>query len=353
MKHRSRAEKTGLPPGSLVHVGERQVDEIALSLIDYNPERINTRELATVAEASACLRSDSLSWLNIVGLHNTRLLEEIGATFGIHPLVLEDILNTDQRPKVEVFDDFLFVVVKMMRPPSEGSDEIDVEQVSMIVSERFLITFQERPGDVFDSVRERLNAGKGRLRTAGADYLAHTLLDGIVDHYFLVLDHLAGQMDSIEETVLEQKDPQVSHRIHRLKHDLILVRKAVWPLRDMIGILLRDEPPPIKEDTLPFLRDLYEHTVHVVDTLDTYREMVSGLLEIHFSLVNYRMSEVMKVLTVIATIFIPLTFVAGIYGMNFAHMPELEWQWAYPAVLAVMLGIAGGLLAYFRVKRWI
>lgn len=353
MKHQSRSRKTGLPPGSLVHVGKRQVDEAVVSLIEYNPEAITARHLDSAGDTAGCAESPSITWLDIVGLHDTQLLEELGKEFGIHPLVLEDILNTDQRPKAEVFDEYLFVVIKMMRPPAAGSDEIDIEQVSMIVGERFLITFQEKPGDVFNSVRDRLNAGKGRLRKTGADYLAHTLLDSIVDHTFLVLDYLAGRMEVIEESVLAQADSLALHHIYGLKHDLIMIRKAVWPLRDMVGTLIRDEPSLIKPETLPFLRDLYDHSIHAVDSLESYREMASALLEVHLSFVNNRMSEVMKVLTIIATIFIPLTFVAGVYGMNFMYMPELNWKWAYPTVLLVMLGIAGGLLAYFRAKRWI
>ncbi len=354
MKRRTRARKAGLPPGSLVHIGERQVDGARLSSIDYSPDRFVTRTIADLGELDACLGTDTVSWIDLVGLHDIPLIEGIGKTFGIHALVLEDILNTDQRPKVEVFDEYVFLVAKMIRPgEGDRAGSIEIEQVSFILGKSFLITFQERPGDVFGSVRERLKAGKGRLRRSGPDYLGYALLDGIVDNYFVVLDHLSTKMDSIESAVLDQSDSLVNHRIHRLKHDLLMLRKATWPLREIVSALIRDEPPQVAAESRPYLHDLYDHTAHVADTLDTYREMLSGLLEVHFSLVNTRMGEVMKVLTIIATIFIPLTFVAGVYGMNFEHMPELAWKWAYPAILAIMFSIAASLLVFFRLKHWI
>ncbi len=353
MTHHSRAEKAGLPPGSLVHLGERRVDRVSLTLVDYTAERISTRFLDSPGEAAACLTGDSVSWLAVTGLHDVPVLEELGKVFGIHPLVLEDILNTDQRPKVECFDDYLFLVARIPHAPADDSERIELEQVSIIVGAGFLITFQERPGDVFTSVRDRLQNGRVRLRNSGPDYLAHSLLDAIVDRYFLVLDLLAVRMDRIEEMVLDQSDRAVSHRIHRLRHKLIEIRNAVRPLRDMAGSLVRDEPFPFQPGTLPFLRDLHDHSLHVFDSLETHREVLSALLDLHFSVVNSRMSEVMKVLTIIATIFIPLTLVAGIYGMNFQFMPELGWRWGYPAVLAFMLAVAGGLLLYFRSRKWI
>lgn len=324
-----------------------------MTLVEYGPGALEIRPLGTPAEAAAARETSLVSWVDIIGLHDAALLEEIGRGFGIHPLVLEDIANTDQRPKLDFGEDQFFLVAKMLRLGKDGAMEVDVEQVSFVVGPKFLLTFQEKEGDVFEPVRERIRQNKGRLRKCGPDYLAYALLDLIVDNYFVVLEQLADEIDALEAEVLGVTEQSVTKRIHQLKHTLLLIRKATWPLREMITSLLREESPLVASTTDPFLRDLYDHTIHIMDTIETYRDMLSGLLEVHFSNINNRMADVMKVLTIIATIFIPLTFVAGVYGMNFEHMPELGWKWSYPVVLLLMAGMAVGMLVYFRVKKWL
>jgi len=353
MKHRNRARKAGLPPGTVVHIGDRKIDHAQMVLIQYDAETLTTGTLKNAAEAVQDRESSSTSWIDVVGLHDTELLADIGRGLGLHSLVMEDIANTDQRPKLEVTTSHIFMVAKMLRVPENGKEGIDVEQVSFVIGPRYLLTFQEKPGDVFEPVRERLRQNKGRIRKAGPDYLAYALLDMVVDNYFVVLERLGDEIDELEGRVMGPPDPSISQRIHRMKRTLLFMRKSTWPLREMITALLREESDLVSSETQPFLRDLYDHTIHVIDTIETHRDMLSGLLEVHLANLNNRMSEVMKVLTIIATIFIPLTFVAGVYGMNFEYMPELGWKWSYPIVLFVMFAIGGGLLAYFRVRKWI
>jgi len=353
MKHRHRARKTGLPPGTLVHIGDRMVEHANLSLIDYTPDSLVIKPLSSAAEAVAVKDTPSVSWINITGLHDTALLEEIGRGFEIHPLVLEDIGNTDQRPKLDLGERHLFIVAKMLKVIPGEVLTLDSEQVSFIVGPDYLLTFQEKEGDLFDPVRERIRQSQGRLRKTGPDYLAYALLDLMVDNYFVVLEALAEEIDAIEDQILGRPDAKTSQRIHHMKRTLLLMRKSTWPLREMITSLLRDESTLVKPGTHLFLRDLYDHTIHIFDTIETYRDMLSGLLEVQLSNINNRMSEVIKVLTIIATIFIPLTFVAGVYGMNFEYMPELAWAWGYPTVLLLMFGIGGGMLLWFRIKKWI
>lgn len=353
MKQRHRGGKTGLAPGTLIHIGERKVDQARIALIDYTPDSLKASSLGTASEAAAFRDSPSVTWINITGLHDTALLEEIRRGFEIHPLMMEDIANTDQRPKLDLAEHQLFIVAKLLRVKKSPELDMEIEQISFVVGPHYLLTFQENETDPFEPVRERIRQNKGRLRKSGPDYLAYALLDVIVDNYFVVLESLADEIDALEEQVLDRADANITQRIHRLKRTLLLMRKATWPLREMITSLLREESSLVKPETEVFLRDLYDHTIHILDAIEAHRDMLSGLLEVHFSNINNRMSEVMKVLTIIATIFIPLTFVAGIYGMNFEHMPELAWRWSYPVVLLMMAGVGAGMLVYFRVKKWL
>jgi magnesium transporter len=267
--------------------------------------------------------------------------------------VMEDIMNTEQRPKIEDFDDYIFVVLKMLYYDND-EEEIKAEQISIIVRSNFVLSFQEREGDIFNPLRDRIRNAKGRVRKMGPDYLAYCLLDAIVDNYFVVLEKLGEQIEGMEEELVTNPTPVTLQRIHNLKREMIFLRKSVWPLREVVSRLERGESPLIKESTGIYLRDVYDHTIQVIDTIETYRDMLSGMLDIYLSSISNRMNQVMKVLTIIATIFIPLTFVAGIYGMNFEYMPELKWHWFYPkAFWLVMIGIAGVMLVYFRRKRWL
>jgi magnesium transporter len=349
---RKRSKKTGLPPGSMVHVGEKKVEQVKLSVIDYDQDNIKKRDLKNVEEAFPFKDTPTVSWLNLTGLHDIEILEKIGTRYNIHPLILEDILNTDQRPKVEITDNYIFIVLKMLSYDPE-KHEINAEQVSLIMGENYVITFQEREGDVFNPLRERIENGKGRIRKSGPDYLTYAIIDIIIDNYFLVLELIGEQIEYLEGNVLENPDHILVQRIQRMKRELIFLRKSTWPLREVISGITRDETSLITEATHPYLRDLYDHTVQVIDTVETFRDMVSGILDIYLSSVSNRMNEVMKVLTIIATIFIPLTFLAGIYGMNFEYMPELKWHWSYPVLWLVMIGIFIGMLFYFRRKKWI
>lgn len=348
IKRRSR--KAGLPPGSLVHVGEKKAEEVTISIIDYDEKHFEEKLVENVDECFPFKDTSTVSWINIVGLHEVSIIDRIGKHFGLHPLILEDILNTEQRPKVEDFEDYIFVVTKMLYT---RDGEIDSEQISIILGPNYVLTFQEREGDVFDAVRKHIKESKGKIRRIGSDYLAYALIDAIVDNYFLVLEKMGETIEGLEEELLEEPTTQTLNTIHNLKRELIFLRKAVWPLREVINTVYKGESKLISDTTQIYLRDVYDHTIQVVDTIETFRDMVSGMLDVYLSSVSNRMNEVMKVLTIIATIFIPLTFIAGVYGMNFQYMPELEWMWAYPAVWAVMLAIGIAMFTYFLKKGWL
>jgi magnesium transporter len=349
---KKRSKKAGLPPGTLVHIGEQKAEEVRITVIDYDEARFQEKEIKTVEECFLFKDKPTVTWINVDAIHQVEVLELLGECFGLHPLVLEDILNTDQRPKLEDFSDYIFVVLKTFSY-NDQSDELEPEQISLILGPSFVLSFQERAGDVFDPIRERIRNGKGRIRRMGADYLSYCLLDSIVDHYFVVLEQVGEEVEFLEEELVTNPTPETLQTIHNLKRDMIFLRKSVWPLREVIGALERGELSLIRESTGIYLRDVYDHTIQVVDTIETFRDMISGMLDIYLSSVSNRMNEVMKVLTIIATIFIPLTLIAGIYGMNFQYMPELGWRWGYPVVWLVMLVIGVLMLVYFRRKKWL
>lgn len=345
-------KKVGSSPGTLVHVGERRIDKVRLSVMHYTADSLIERNLEGVEEGLDLARTGAATWINIDGTHDVSLMENIGRRQGIHPLTLEDVLNTTLRPKSEVFDDYLFVVLKMLRwNPDEKS--IASEQISLILGENILISFQEAAGDVFEPVRDRIRKGKGRIRSAGSDYLAYALIDAIVDHYFVILDHVGQRLERLEEGIDDHPDAGLLDEIHAVRRELIYLRKQVWPLRDIISLLLKAESPFFSDATRLFIRDVYDHTIQTIDTIESFRDILSGLQDLYLSIISNRMNEVMKVLTVIATTFIPVTFIAGIYGMNFTHMPELGWRWGYPLFWIVIVAIVTGMLIYFRRKRWL
>jgi magnesium transporter len=296
--------------------------------------------------------TSTVTWINIDGLANTDVIEKIGRYFSIHPLILEDLLNTSQRPKMEDLEDYLYLNLKMLMLPG-AIGEIKVEHVSFIIGKNYLISFQESIGDVFDPVRERIRKDGGRVRKNGPDYLAYALIDNIVDNYFLVMEKIEEWVEALEEELVVNATQETLPKINRLKKDMLFLRKSVWPLREMILTLERSDSPLIRDDTRIYLRDVYDHAIQVIDTLETFRDMVSGMIDIYLSSLSYKMNEIMKVLTLIATIFIPLTFVAGVYGMNFRYMPELYWEYGYYAVWGIMIAIVAIMLAYFRDRQWI
>lgn len=345
-------KKAGLPPGSLVFTGKQHTEEVIIDIIDYGPDSFNELKFENIEECFPYRDAAGVTWIDIKGVHDSGLISKLGEYFEIHPLVLEDILNTNQRPKIEVFDNYLFIVLKMLSY-NEEENIIDSEQVSMIIGSGYVISLQEKEEDVLDPLRERLRKGKGRIRKAGADYLAYAILDVIADNYFLLLEKLGEQMEDFEDRLLNGPDQETLKQLYILKRETVLLRKSVWPMREVVTQLERADSPLIMKETVPFLRDLYDHTIRIIETVETHREMTAGLIELYLSSNSNKMNEVMKVLTIIATIFIPLTFIAGIYGMNFANMPELEWPWAYFAVLLIMLAIGSGMILYFRRKKWL
>jgi magnesium transporter len=349
---RRQSKKAGLPPGTLVFTGERKLETARITIIDYDENTFQERQVDRVEECFPFKTTPTVTWINIDGLHEVKIIEEIGAHFGLHPLTLEDILHTGQRPKFEDLDGYLFVVLMMLRYDNE-SQTVLAEQVSLVLGSNFVVSFQENIGDVFEQIRDRIRNSKGRIRKLGADYLMYTLLDAVVDNYFGILEKLGEKIESLEEELVDDPSDRTLHQIHRLKREMVFLRKSVWPLRELISGLERSESTLIEESTGVYLRDVYDHTIQVIDTVESFRDMVSGMLDIYLSSISNRMNAVMKVLTIIATIFIPLTFVAGIYGMNFENMPELKWRYGYAAVWLVMLVVAGLMVLFFKRKKWL
>lgn len=349
---KKRSKKAGLPPGTPVYVGERKDEKVKISILDYDQEHLEEKELEQVEECFSLKDTPTVTWINIDGIHQVDIIEKIGRHFGLHPLIQEDIANTEQRPKIEDFGSYIYIVLKMIYH-DESDGEIKIEQVSLILGENVVISFQERKGDIFNHVRERIRRGKGRIRKMKADYLAYSLLDAVVDSYFFMLEKSGEQIEELEEKVVSESRPQNLQEIHRLKRTMIFLRRSVWPLREVINILERGESSLIQEATRIYLRDVYDHTIQVIDSVETFRDMLSGMHDTYLSSISNRMNEIMKVLTIIATIFIPLTFIAGIYGMNFKFMPELEWNWGYFAVWIVMVAVAVLMVVFFRRKKWL
>jgi magnesium transporter len=349
---RKRRKKAGLPPGTLIFEGEHKVEKVRITMFDYDTLHFQEREVEKIEDCFPFRDEPTVTWINIDGLHDVELVEKIGTHFGIHPLVLEDIVGVGQRPKMEDFEDYIFFIVRMLSY-AEAKGEIESEQVSLILGKNFVISFQEREGDVFEPVRERIRSQKARIIKHGSDYLAYALLDVVIDNYFSILERVGDRVETMDDEIVDNPVPETLAEIRRLKREMIHLRKSVWPLREVVSTLERTETDLIADSTGIYLRDVYDHTIQVIDTIESLRDMISGILDIYISSVSNRMNEVMKVLTIIATIFIPLTFIAGIYGMNFEYMPELKIPWSYPAVWVVMVVIGIVMLAYFRRKRWL
>jgi len=345
-----RSRKTGLPPGTLVHIGERKSEKVTVTVFRYSGADCEELQQEQVDGLSQPV-DETVIWINVGGVHQVEMVEALGKQFSLHPLMLEDVANTDQRPKLDDYENYLFLVIKMLSLTKRN--EIAVEQVSLVLGRNYVISFQENGTDVFQPVRERLRGGKGRLRQSGADYLLYALVDAIVDQYFAVLESLGEKIEALQQTVVDDPRPETLNDIHALKRQLLFLRRAVWPLRDVMNNLSRSTCPFLQEPTKVFFRDVYDHVVQIVDTIETLREMVSASLDIYLSSVSYRLNAVMRVLTVITTIFMPLSFIASIYGMNFEHMPELQSRWGYPLVLSVMTAVGVGMLLLFKKKRWL
>jgi magnesium transporter len=349
---KKRSQKAGLPPGTLVHVGEEKAEAVRITVIDYDEQSFQEKQATNIEECFEFKTTPTITWVNIDGIHNIEIIEKIGRHYELHPLLLEDIVTTWQRPKFEDFEKYLFIVLRMLSY-NEQKQAIESEQMSLVLGSNFVISFQETIGDIFDQIRDRIRTGKGRHRKMGADYLSYSLIDATVDNYFAILERLGEKLELMQEQLVSDPTPKLFERIHHLKKELVLLRRSVWPLRELISGLQRSETELISEPTRVYLRDVYDHAVQVIDTVEGFRDMVSGTLEIYLSSMNTRLNAIMKVLTVIATIFMPLSFIASLYGMNFKYMPEIQWRWGYPIVLVGMLVITVVMLLYFRKKRWL
>ena len=350
--HKNRSVKNGLPPGTLVHIGDKSDKSVQISVIGYGVAGVEESHFQQIDQYLETPCDSPVVWVNVEGVHDVELIRLLGEKHTFHPLVLEDIVNTVQRPKIEDYGDYLFIVLKMLHPTGEGN--FSSEQLSIILGPDYLFTFQEGiKGDAFDSVRNRIRSGKGKIRGMGVDYLAYALIDAIVDGYFGILEGFGERIVDVEEELAFTPDQKALHRINGMKKEIIYLRKTVWPLREAISFLERGDSPLLHDATRIYFRDVYDHTVQVIDTVETYRDLLSGMLDLYLSSISNRTNEVMKFLTVIGTIFMPLTFLVGVYGMNFKHFPELEWKNGYFVLWGLMVALALLMVAYFRKKRWL
>lgn len=351
--------KKGLAPGTLVYGGSVPTGPVRIRVIEYDIDHFNERDVETIEELADYATKDTVAWIDIDGVHDTGLISRLGTEFGIHPLTLEDIVSTKQRPKLEEYPSYVYVVLQMMHYDSETATLQD-EQVSLVFGHGFLISFQESiEGDVFEPVRKRLREHRGRLRSAGADFLAYSLIDIVVDHYMVILESIGEHIEQIEDEVTTNPHPEMMQEINQYRRRVVRLRRSMWPLRDVVSALQRSQLDFISSETDLFLRDVYDHTVRTVEIIESAREILASLTDLHVSALSFRMNEIMKVLAIIATFFLPLTFIAGLYGMNFDrnaspfNMPELEWYYGYPLVLGVMGLVAAGMFAFFRRRGWL
>ncbi len=349
---KKRGESKGLAPGQLVFIGEKKVEEIGVHLFDYDADKLTEQELSELAEAREAVDSKTVSWVNINGLHDTASIRAIGEALNLHPLLLEDVLNTGQRPKLELYDDVVFLVVKMLRFDKKKKLVV-AEQLSMVLGSTFVLTFQEQPGDVFESVRNRIRNNQGRIRMSGVDYLAFALLDAVVDNYIEIVERLGSHAEDVELEVLGDPNPQLLSKITRLKREMTYFRKQVRPAKEAIAQLSKLDVSIVRADTVPFMKELLDNTTQATDAIELYREMLSDALATYNTVVSNRMNDIMKLLTIFSAVFIPLTFLAGIYGTNFENLPELKYEYSYFIFWGVMIVVAAGMLYYFRRRRWL
>jgi len=346
-----RSKKTGLPPGTLVHVGEQFTEKVTVSVMGYDESGCVEQEVTDLDDLTGFLGKYAVTWIDVAGLHDADLIAKVGERFHLHPLVMEDILNTTQRPKAEDLDEYLFVVFRSLGFEEEFGD-IPTEQVSLVLGPNYVISFQERKNGLFDAIRARIKAGRGRIRKSGPDYLAYCLIDATVDNYFVVLEKLEEKIESLEEDLVTKPNPHTLNTIHNLKMNINGTRKGLWPLREVINRLLDCEPPLVQHSTLPYLRDVYDHTIHAIEIMEASRDIIADMLDIYLSSLSRRLNEIMKVLTVIGTIFMPLTFLTGWYGMNFKTMPELDWRYGYVMVICIAVSVVLTMAIFFKRKQW-
>ena len=351
---KKRSTKSGLPPGTLVHIGKNKIVPPSVTLLDYDANGVRESEVTATDLIDKIRLARGIKWVNLNGLGDSGMLEQIGACFDLHPLVLEDILNTEQRSKLEDYGNYLYLVLKTFCHENKGTEEkIESNQISLVLGKNFVLSFLETDSAQFGSVRERLHSGKGQIRKSGADFLMYCLIDAIVDGYFVILERLDEKTEILETELIARPQPSTLHSIYHLKREGVFLRKSLWPLREVISSLQRGDSPLFTRNTLLYLRDVYDHTIHIIESVESLRDLTAGMLDIYISSVSYRISTVMKVLTVITTIFMPLSLIAGIYGMNFQYLPGLGWDWGFFTVLGVMATISAGMLVLFRWKKWL
>lgn len=347
----NRSMKTGMAPGTLVHTGKRKTKNVSVSVIEFDENTIKHIDVDDPGDLAYFRDSDKTSWVNINGLHDTSLLGSIGTVFGLHPLVLEDMLDTQLRPKIEDYGEYIYIVIKQLYINESDGGIVD-DQQSIILGKGFVISASESKTKIFDPLRERLENG-GKIRKMKADFLAYSILDAVIDNYSEVLESLSDKIEIVEELLVSKPVPDTLNKINDIKKDTLFIHKNIWPLREVTNLLERMETHLIQGSTRLYMRDLYDHVIQSMDTTDIYREILSGLLDIYLSSLSYRMNEIMKVLTIISTIFIPLTFITGIYGMNFRYMPGIGWHWGFFAMIGLMVTVVAGMLAFFMRRKWL
>ncbi|KAJ52556.1 magnesium transporter [Clostridium tetanomorphum] len=348
---KSRKSKIGAAPGSLIHVGDHVDNDVKIELISYNEEKFNKAIYEDIEKCLSSCNSDSINWINIDGLNQVDVISHIGKRFNVHPLILEDILNTTQRPKIDIDNNYIYIVLKMLYY-HEDVKEIKWEQISLVIFKNYVLSFQEFEGDVFDDLRKRLEYNKSNIRTKGTDYLAYSLIDAIVDSYFNIVEDIGNSIDRIEDILMMNPSKEILNNIYKLKRELIFLRNSIWPFREVLGKLVKSEYELIEEKTVMYLRDVHDHSIEIVDIIETYRDILSGMLDTYLSSIGNKTNEVMKVLTIFSTIFIPLSFLTGIYGMNFEYMPELKFKYGYLIFWVITILCIVAMIDYFRKKKW-
>ncbi len=344
-------KKAGLSPGTVEYTGPRS-GPVPISAIDYRETELVEESNISIEKALSLMDRQSVTWIDVGGIHDADIVRRLGEHAGLHSLIQEDLVSPRQRPKVEQDGNHIYIVVRML-DFDEHTRRVTSEQFSIVIGPRYVLTFQEIPGDIFGSLRDRIRLTTGRVRKRGPGYLGYAVLDAVIDHYYVVVDHVSELMDDLEERLLIEADRETESLIHELRRELVIIRRAVWPVRELLVAIDKMEQSHFDPDLKPFLRDAGDHINQLIDTTESLREASTGLLDLYHMALTNRANDIMKMLTMIATIFIPLTFLAGIYGMNFQYMPELSWQFGYPVVLIVMLAVAVILIFYFRRRRWL
>ncbi len=348
-----RSNKIGVPPGTLLHIGEQKTQKIKLGLVDYNKERVIEKENATIQECLGCMKGDdSISWVHVGGVHDPELIATIGKQLGLHPLMMEDILNTGQRAKLDDYRDTIYIVTRSLKYNAE-KNEVDDEQISIILGKSFVFSFTESSDNQFKDIKERIKKPLSRFRVSGSDYLMYAIIDTIVDNYFVVLEKVDDYLEKLDESLVDHPGRSVLAKIQKMKREMTLLRKWIWPMREVASQLLRIESPLISQSTRVYFRDVHDHAVYAIETIEGFRDIVGNMIDLYLSNISQRLNEIIKVLTIVSTIFVPLTFISSVYGMNFDVMPELHWKYGYPLLLLLMLLVAGGMLAFFKRRHWL